>query len=339
MAEMILRCLPVDSGLQMQATDDQHPFMRAHPKQQYTYSYGWSFSNARQGQTNSSGISNSRDWDAEKPAVLVMGDSYVESAMLDYQDSLQGQLEQAKIDAAVFAMSYSGANAADYLQMMSYAAKHLHLRALVLPIANNDFLESVPSIHQPEPGHGWFETVDGRMELGFKSYSPSKIKEWARQFAIARYLQRNLKFNPIQGIKNELNQSGKTMAEGASKTANNINSKDFRPYINYFLHELPVRSGVPISATVFVIDCHRKSLYKKWLLPSITEESRDGIMDVFVDSARQQGATVIEMCPAMEAYVKHSKQRLDFSPEDSHWNPTGHALVANEVIPVLKRIF
>jgi len=47
---------------------------------------------------------------------------------------------------------------------------------------------------------------------------------------------------------------------------------------------------------------------------------------------------VVDMCPAMEEYVRQTRQRLDFTPMDYHWNPIGHDLAKNSVIPQLERI-
>lgn len=336
--EMVLRCLPVDSGLRMQATDGNFTFMRAYPNQEYIYSYGWLFANARKGKTNNVGLPNSRDWAPEKPTVLVVGDSFIESLMNDYEDTLQGQLDKKLGDNQVLAMANSGANAADYLQMLGYARTQLPLNAIVITIANNDFLDALPNSGNSAPGHSRFDNADGSIRISSSPYYPSALKEWARKFAIARYLQRNLKFNPFQGIKNELSKSGKNTAEGSNKITNTNTFSEFQPYINFFLKELPVRSGVPLSDTVFVIDCNRKAIYQKWLLSSGLKEQQDYVIEVFVKSAKEQGAVVIDMCPVMEKYVQTTRQYLDFTPFDEHWNPVGHSLVANTVEPALSRI-
>lgn len=338
--ELILKLLPVDTNLRMQEADKQH-FMLGEPNKDYIYSFGWLFKNAHHGITNNIGVPNSKNWGTHKPTILVVGDSYIESLMINYDDSLQGQLEKKLAGYQLLSLAHSGANAADYLQMASFARAQLDLKRLVMTIASNDFLDSSPSIEHTELGHNWFNYDDGLISLGFKNYSPSssKLKALGRQFSLAYYLQRNLKFNPLTGIKNELSKTGKATAERSSDKMKSIGESELKSVIDYFLRELPLRSGVPLSSTVFVIDCDRNSLYRKWLLPSLSVSNPDHILDIFAHNAKEYGAVVVDMCPAMEAYVKEAKQRLDFSPEDSHWNPKGHELVANAVAAELAKIY
>jgi hypothetical protein len=330
--ETVLRVLPVNSGLRMQPVNKDRPFMLAFPNQEYTYSYGWDLSNTHRGKTNNVGMPNSRDWVPGQPAVLVVGDSYIESLMNDYADTLQGRLDRAIERTPVFAMAHSGANAADYLRMMEFARAQMPLRALVFRIDSHDFLESLFVEGGNEPGHNWIGTSDGNSFIGLQPYSPSALKEFARNFALARYLQRNLKFNPALGIRHELMSSGKGLAEGNVHTEGKTSVAAIEPVVDYFLQQLPRRSGVSLADTIFIVDCDRKSIYGSFLVP--TKEA----LDLFASRANRSGAIVLDMCPAMDAYVRRTRQRLDFSPSDYHWSPAGHALVAGAVIPELKRI-
>ncbi|MDP2031014.1 MAG: hypothetical protein Q8K12_15365 [Thiobacillus sp.] len=336
--EAILRLLPVNSGLRMQAVNRERPVMLALENQDYIYSYGWSLTNTHRGKTNNIGMPNSRDWVRGQPAVLVVGDSYIESLMNDYADTLQGKLERAFDPTPVFAMAHSGANAADYLRMMEFTQAQIPLRALVFRIDSHDFLESLFVEGGNEPGHNWFGTSGGNIFIGLQPYSPSALKEFARNFALARYLQRNLKFSPVQGIKRELRSSGKGLAEGDVHTERMTNVAAIEPVVEYFLRQLPRRSGVALADTIFIIDCDRKSIYGNFQVQTKGNVEKDGVRELFVSRARNGGAIVLDMCPAMDAYVRRTGQRLDFSPSDYHWNPAGHALVADAVIPELQRI-
>lgn len=336
--EAMLRLLPVDSGLRMQPANKDRPFMLAVSWQHYTYSYGWSLANVHQGQINNIGIANSRDWIPGQPAVLVVGDSYIESLMNDYADTLQGKLESFLYPIPVFAMSHSGANAADYLRMMEFARSQIPLRALIFRIDGNDFWESLPAEKEGDPGHNWFEISDGNVFIRYRAYFPSALKELVRNSALARYMQRNLKFRPAHGISGELKASGKDMAEGKGHAESEVALVKIKPVMDYFLSQLPSRSGVALANTVFVIDCDRKAIYENLLVKGKVSQEGDAALEYFIVRAKTGGATVVKMCPHMEAYVSRSRQRLDFSPSDYHWNPAGHALVANATIPELQRI-
>lgn len=336
--ESMLRLLPVNSGLRMQPVNGDRPFMLAMPNQDYTYSYGWVLANPHHSRTSNLGMPNSRDWVSERPSILVVGDSFIESHMNAYAETLQGRLERAINPTPVYAMAHSGANAADYLRMMEFARSQLTLRALVFRIDGADFLESLHAEGGNVPGHNWLDSSGGTMRTGFKPYAPSPLKESLRNFALARYFQRNLKFNLVQGIRQELKTSGKGMAEGNARKERAASSAPFKPIVDYFLQQLPSRSGVALTDTVFVIDCDRKAIYGNLLMLAKGNSETDIALEYFVARAKAQGAIVVEMCPAMEAYVRRTRQRLDFSPNDYHWNPAGHAVVAEAVIPELRRI-
>jgi hypothetical protein len=212
------------------------------------------------------------------------------------------------------------------------------LRALVFRIDSHDFLESLFVEGGNEPGHNWIGTSDGNSFIGLQPYSPSTLKEFARNFALARYLQRNLKFSPALGIRHELKSSGKGLAEGNVHTEGKTSVAAIEPVVDYFLQQLPRRSGVSLADTIFIVDCDRRSIYGSFLVPTKGGVENKEALELFVSRANRSGAIVLDMCPAMDAYVRRTRQRLDFSPNDYHWSPAGHALVADAVMPALQRI-
>ena len=78
---------------------------------------------------------------------LLMGDSFVESAMNDYPHSLQGQLQlPSKSGEAIMNFGYSGASLPDYLGVASLAAQKFKIDWLVLVIVPGDFVDGFDNL-------------------------------------------------------------------------------------------------------------------------------------------------------------------------------------------------
>src|SRR5690242_8084630 len=90
--ELGLRLLPVSVGMFQSERSDLWPLHSLQPHVSYTYSMTWEMQNARHGRTNNYGQLAPFDYVEGSRPVIVVGDSYVESAMNDFRDTLQGQL-------------------------------------------------------------------------------------------------------------------------------------------------------------------------------------------------------------------------------------------------------
>src|SRR5207248_11411494 len=92
-AEGIFRLLPVHTGFEVQPVNAENPIIRFRPNRDFLYSHGAFLTNVNHGHVNNDGFINNQDYDAgdTRPLLAVIGDSYIEAAMVSYPQRLQGR--------------------------------------------------------------------------------------------------------------------------------------------------------------------------------------------------------------------------------------------------------
>src|SRR5947208_1609147 len=93
-AEVVCRFLPVHSGFEVQPVDAANPIIRFRPNRDYLYSHGALLTNINRGHVNNYGFTNGQDYDLPdpRPLLAVIGDSYIEAAMVPVPHELHGRL-------------------------------------------------------------------------------------------------------------------------------------------------------------------------------------------------------------------------------------------------------
>ncbi len=111
------RVLPVIEGTYAADPRDSWPVHTMIPDSQYTYSTGWNLQNVHRGHINNYGYASPHDYRPGPCAMIaVFGDSYVESLMNDYRDTLPGALNEfLDLDREVLSFGMAGAEMPDYL--------------------------------------------------------------------------------------------------------------------------------------------------------------------------------------------------------------------------------
>ena len=84
--EAVLRVLPAVSGLNPSAAADTAPLRNYEPHRAYRYSYTWAMLNAHRGTTNNYGQIAPQDFRASSQPMIVVGDSFIESLMNDFDE-------------------------------------------------------------------------------------------------------------------------------------------------------------------------------------------------------------------------------------------------------------
>src|SRR5258705_1351061 len=121
--ELALRALPVSTGLYQDGRPDLWPLHNFMAHLPYTHSTSWELQNARHGRTNNYGQLAPFDYIPGSRPVIVVGDSYIESQMNDYRDTLQGYLgTMLGARERVYGMGVSGMSMSDYLVLANQAA-------------------------------------------------------------------------------------------------------------------------------------------------------------------------------------------------------------------------
>lgn len=322
--EGLLRFLPVNSGIRMEATSIEKPFSRFLPNQPYVYSYGWSMGTAHTGVTNGIGFTNTPE-SSEKGGVFVVGDSYIESFMLDFADTVQGRLMETfpnKVQTA----SASGNGLADSLQIVKYFAPKIQPATVVLFVEPYDLSDL---LDKPSVGHNGFSVTDNTtVSLEHNLYTESPNKERVLHSALIRYLYYNLKF-PDWASKS-LKSLMHPAPQAVSHSENLLPQK--QQVLNYYFSELRSLSSANGFRVVFLLDGDRKAIYSQNREHAWNAEERQ----LFATSAAQYGLDVVDMQPSFQRYWDEKHERMDFLPMDGHWNPVAHKMAAEEIIKLLK---
>ena len=330
MLEGVLRQLPVQNGPNA-ALEHADPDVWFEPDRDFSYSRGWQLRGSNRLSTNGLGFVSAVDYSSEdpRPLVAVIGDSYVQALMIPSGQDLAARLRaQLSPNQRVYAFAASGAPLSQYLAFADLARRRFRPAALVVVIVGNDFDESLRSVRW-EPGFHHFEPgAAGELQLARRPLPSSAFYSALRGSALVNYLFRNLEIRSLpqrlRALHGErVRYAGNTRAEaGPQRVAASLQ------VIDAFLAQLPEQSGLPPQRIVLVLDSLRRAIYE----PERTQElagSYFGVMrGELSERALRAGFAVLDTQDLFfQHYARHG-ERFEF-PDDGHWNPLAHRLVAN----------
>ncbi len=318
--EGVLRCLAVNSGWVNPVPTPQQPLIRYEPGAAFVYSRGWNLANVQRGWFNNLGFVSAYDYQVGAPAVAIIGDSYVEAAMIPDGTRVHEQL-QPLLPNGVQALGFgqSGADLADDLIMARHAAEHFQLRGLVFVLSPADVLGS----GKPRPRGFWFSGHGAATRM--YSAAQVQLRNLFYRSSLLSYLLVNLKFAPADLLDDGFNAiAAPSLAEGFDKSASD--------HLGYFLSQvqmLATREGLRPEAVVLLLDADRAALY--------AHEAPSALHAALGARARSSGFAVVNLSDAFSAEFARTGLRLDVAAEDSHWNVRAHELAARGVAEVLRR--
>jgi hypothetical protein len=328
--EALFRVLPTTSGLNPTKNTSAVPLHAYEESRPYQYSFGWAMLNAHNGKTNNYGHIAPHDYHTASRPMIVIGDSYVESLMNAYADTIQGQLgERLGSDHPVYGLGVSALSASDYVMLARQARDEFKPRAAVFLITDGDMVESFAS----HPG-GYSLVRDGsNLITKFRPLSPSPAMEWIRahigRIALYDYVRMNLKFSPTD-IFSALKFG---VAAPAAARAAPAYSSNGREALDWFLSELPSSSGVRPECTVLLVDSDRYAIYD----PSAASTPKDApeTRNRLIERGTELGFHVVDLAPLFAAEYERTRLKLDYWPVDRHWNRHGHKVAADAVMTAL----
>ncbi|WP_332854355.1 hypothetical protein [Duganella sp. S19_KUP01_CR8] len=321
--EAALQLAPVNTGLRKQPTSASSPNFRFVPDQRYTYSVGWALDNTRRGQINHDGYNNSADM-RDGATAMVLGDSYIESLMLDYPDTVQGQLDRA-LGGGVYAAAASGNGLADSVQLMRELGPKFHPKNFILFVEAYDVITLLDA---PARGHSGFVIHDGVVGIEHSGYQESRAKTLVFRSALIRYAFTNLKFPTWFSAKLA---SLRHRAPDAAPDAAALSAQRGQ-MLDYYFDQLRLLSAQQGSKVIFLIDADRERIYKD-SARSISWQPGD--REWIVQRVRDGGFPLVDLQPTFTQYWQQRHERFDFEPLDGHWNKLAHALAAKQILPLL----
>ncbi|MFH1737555.1 MAG: hypothetical protein ABIH23_01015 [bacterium] len=329
--EIFFRFMPIAEDFNTLPVNDENPTIRSQPNQTLTWSRNWNFSIVNTIKINNYGFVNDHDYDpdATTPLLAVVGDSYVEAVMVPFEETIQGRLwKEVEPDGRVYSFAISGAPLSQYLEFARFARKEFKPDGYVFVVVGNDFDESISKYKCAEGYHHFFETDDG-YELRRVDYTPSFRGKILRSSALGIYLFANLqapsRLNRLSFKRQKQQFVGNVKAKVSEQRLT-----DSKKAGVFFLDVLPQYTGVEPSQVVFVLDGIRPPLYNPEELKKVEDSYWGQMRNFFVQEATSRGYEVIDMQPVFIESHENTGARFE-SPEDCHWNGTGHGVAAEAV--------
>lgn len=331
-AEIVARMLPVNMGLYRTENSAMWPLYGYGSQQHYAYSITWQMLFPNSGETNNYGQIASHDYVPGAKPVAVIGDSFIESQMNPYEQTVQGRLnEQFGGNIPVYGFGFGGNSLAEYLALAGMTRIEFVPTALVVVIIDNDVKES----WQHRIGHRYFRIGESGIS---EEYSPldrgsiaKRVRKVIGDSALYRYIQVNLGFTPNVVYRKHAAPKSTAPTEMQDDAA----EAKSRLAVDYFLLHMAEAAGLTANRVILVFDSDRERIYDP------TRPPRKGVDSLVVqtylkEKASALGYTVIDTGPLFAQHYAEHHRRFDFTPTDRHWNTLGHGVVAAIVFAKLK---
>ena len=341
--EGFFRLLPVSNPPYLLPVTAEHPVVHYQPNIEYLSSGGWNFSIRTRMHTNNFGYNNLWDYHPEDttPLLMVIGDSFVEALTVDSGKSAAEILNSAVSGRGrVYSIGVSGAALSQYLAFAEFSKNSFHPSAMAFFIIDNDFDESLLK-YKAEPRFHYFKENGHGFEVQRVDYQRSAIKTFLRKSALLRYVMFNLQAGAtLERLRHRCRSEDPYACAAGSPAALEQRIVDSQRAVDYFLDQVPVKSGLGRDAVIFVLDPMRPAMYSPEELRKAENSSIYRMRQYFKTQASARGYQVIDLQPAFIHRHRLDGSRFEF-PTDNHWNGLANRLVAEEIrkSTVFSRIF
>jgi hypothetical protein len=328
--ELIFQMLPVSTGFAYQPTMAAEPALKA-TVPFVKHSLDWKFHQATTRKFNTYGFSDDHEYVPNAQPIAVIGDSYVQSLMLPYADTLQGQLGTLmhKAKPPIYSFGVPGYSLAGYIGTAESATKKFQPQAFIFLLTKGDLTDSLIT----SKNAGSYFVDSRKFDIQFEPYSgPSRTDSFLLKSALMRYLNYHLQLNPLSAFLALTGANTKASAGNQSlplaSTESNLARLSNR-LIDYLEQKTTARS----NNTIFIIDCDREKIYQGKQQP---QTSPDNQLTLFARIAKERGYQTIDTLPIFTSRYQQTHRRIDFTPIDAHWNGDANHLIAEAVYPIVQ---
>lgn len=327
--EVVLRFLPVHEGLATRSVTADDPILRFRPNRDAWYSKGWRMSLANRVHVNNAGYVSDLDYESvgPRPLIAVVGDSYVEAAMVPWEATAPARLSE-RTRGRVYAFGVSGAPLSQYLAQAADVRDRYRPDAFVFVVVGNDFDESLAAYNAVPGFHVFEEGPDGALRLRLNEMRVGLARRVARRSRLAMYLIANLDL--LGAPRRVAARDGGTYVANTSAAADAERVAASRRAVDAFLARLPGATGLSPDRTVLAFDGIRPQLYDDAALAGVADSYVARMRTYAIERARAAGFECVDLQPRFRARHAETGERFEFV-EDAHWNAAGHAVLADAV--------
>ena len=331
--ESLLHLFPVGNAVLLAEIEPSKMVKRYRPGSEIQWSAGWDFVLRTRKKVDGLGFLNDHPVPSSsvEPLMVVIGDSYVEALQVEDRAAHHALLHEAVGNRGhVRGMGTSGSPLANYLVYAELSKRELEPSAYVFVVIGNDFDESMCPYFNGGIGMWCFrERNSDQFDLVPVEAPLSTFRALARRSALLRYLAFNLHFDWRRLVPDWRDaEDGEQYVGNVSAKVNATRLRASERAVDLFLTRLPESTGLPSNRVLLVIDGIRQHIYHP---DRTTDKSFFAHMrEYFEQRAAKLDYEVVDLHPAFEEdYLRHG-ERFEF-PEDGHWNPLGHWVVANAI--------
>src|SRR3954471_9893697 len=193
--EIALWVLPIVSGVHRQSPRPGAASSSARlvANHDYTWSMGWDLRHVVKGKTNAMRFIAPYDYATDRPAIALLGDSFVEAQMLAYDESLAGRLD-ARLAGGMHALNFglSGAALPHYLGMAREMGSRFRFAGAVVVVTGYDYEEGFEA---KEGVYRWGDDPQRELISLVPPAERGSVQSLARELALVRYVRANLKLS------------------------------------------------------------------------------------------------------------------------------------------------
>jgi hypothetical protein len=324
--EIVLRFLPVATGLHSVAVNDVQPIFHFEPDRDFVYSRDWNLRDVVRGRVNNAGWVNEQDYarSDKLPLIAVIGDSYIEAQMVPYAETLQGRLAaELKGKFRVYSFAASGATLSEFAVYAAYAVREFGAAAVVINIANYDFAGSDAAYNRPA-GMWVYDGAGDDKRLRLIPYRPGWLRGIVQHSALARYLLLNLHLDrPLIAahLIASLAPTGTAVAAEPDSATRRAAASAIIPLL---FRDLGRIADLPPGRVLFVMDgAHYPG--------SPADDDTGRLRQRFRGAAQASGYETVDLEPLFWARYRQEATTFEI-PGDPHWNGAGHAVAAEGVM-------
>jgi hypothetical protein len=328
--ELIFQMLPVTTGFAYQRTIESEPALRA-TVPFVKHSLDWKFHQATTRKINEYGFPDDHHYLPNQQPIAVIGDSYIQSLMLPYADTLQGQLGalQDKSQPPIYSFGVPGYSLSGYIGTAESATKKFQPQMFVFLLTKADITDSLLATKNV----GSYFINSHKSGLEFEPYTgASRADSFMLKSALMRYLNYHLQLNPLTAFLTLTGANAKASA-GDRHLPVGTTEPNLTQLSNQLLDRLEQKTTARANNTIFIIDCDREKIYQG---QQQSQTSPDNQLALFAQIAQDRGYKTIDTLPIFTQKYEQTHRRIDFTPIDPHWNRDANQLVAEVVYPVIK---
>ena len=284
-------------------------------------------------QINPEGWNSLRNYEEKKhrTRIAVIGDSFVDCLQVGNEDCFPSVMEKLLNskhgkDVEVYKFGFSGAPLSQYLHMARYVRKKFDPDVLVINLVANDFIDSIAGYDNEDGDYLQFEKDGLRwIEKKPSPYIPNPTRLWLKQSRTFRYFYGNLtlKFEWEPGnflFKKKGPQEFRMnvpLKEVLSKEA------DIASLMRHVMKELISLSGRDVPLLI-LMDADREAIHAG---KDPTKEESYRLIRMVQDVTAEFSVPCVSLTGIFESDYRKNRQLLNY-PNDFHWNPRAHHLVA-----------